>query len=76
VPLSDTCVRGSLGWVPGNGPRRDHPQSGEALGCWLREQGLCGDDAVSTIASLRSDTAKAWRESPETDEQRAFIEAW
>ena len=51
-------------------------RTGTVVGCWLREQGLSGDDGLDTIASLRSETSKAWRESPETDEQRAFIEAW
>ena len=51
-------------------------RTGTVVGCWLREKGLSGDDALDTIATLRSETSKAWRESPETDEQRAFIEAW
>ena len=51
-------------------------RTGTVVGCRLREKGLCGDDALDTIASPRGETSKARRESPETDEQRSFIEAW
>ena len=34
-------------------------RTGTAVGCSLREQGLSGDEALETIAALRSETSKA-----------------
>jgi hypothetical protein len=53
-------------------------RTGTVVGCFLREQGLGGDEALALIEHKWQVTAKRRfiRRSPETDEQRAFIAAW
>jgi protein-tyrosine phosphatase len=46
------------------------------VGCLLREQGLAGDAALEQIRVLREGTTKAFRQSPETLEQQAYIRDW
>jgi len=52
-----------------------HGRTGTALGCWLRRQGLDGDDALATLAAARRHHDFG-QPAPQTDEQRAFIHAW
>lgn len=53
-------------------------RTGTVVGCWLREQGLEGDQALALLARKWQVMAKRDRapESPETDEQRALIRQW
>lgn len=46
-------------------------RTGTVVGCWLVRQGLTGAQAIDRIAALRGD-----HDSPETEEQRAFVLAW
>ena len=46
-------------------------RTGTVVGCWLVRHGLTGEQALDRIADLRGDD-----ESPETDEQRAFVLNW
>ncbi|HNB54588.1 MAG TPA: tyrosine-protein phosphatase, partial [Anaerolineales bacterium] len=46
-------------------------RTGTVVGCWLVRQGMTGPQALARIAELRGD-----HESPETDEQRAFVLNW
>jgi len=46
-------------------------RTGTAVGCWLVRHGMTGEQALARIAELRGDN-----ESPETDEQRAFVLNW
>ena len=48
-------------------------RTGTVVGCWLSRHGHPGAAALSRIRELRQHEARAWRESPETREQRAFI---
>ncbi|MDQ3071571.1 MAG: dual specificity protein phosphatase family protein [Acidobacteriota bacterium] len=52
-------------------------RTGTVVGCWLvQEEGTSPENAIARIAQWRSDTPDGWKRSPETDEQRAFIERW
>jgi protein-tyrosine phosphatase len=51
-------------------------RTGTVVGCWLIEQGQCGDDPIAAIASLRAGVQKAARSSPETAEQVKFVRGW
>ena len=51
-------------------------RTGTMIGCWLRRDGCDLDTAIERLATLRRRTPEAWRQSPETDEQRRFISAW
>lgn len=51
-------------------------RTGTVIGCWLVRHGRTADEAVAEIASLRADTRKAHRRSPETDEQTRTIARW
>jgi protein tyrosine/serine phosphatase len=51
-------------------------RTGTVIGCWLVEQGLACDEAIGRIAELRRGTTGAWVQSPEMDEQRAFVVGW
>lgn len=46
-------------------------RTGTVVGCWLVRHGLSGEQALARIADLRGDN-----QSPETEEQRAFILNW
>jgi rhodanese/phosphatase family protein len=51
-------------------------RTGTIIGCWLVEQGVACDEAIGRIATLRRGVPGAWMQSPEMDEQRAFVSAW
>lgn len=53
-------------------------RTGTVVGCFLREQGLGSDAALALIQHKWQAMAKRAfvRRSPETDEQRTFIERW
>ena len=51
-------------------------RTGTVIGCWLVRHGRSAEQALELIAERRRETPDAWRRSPETDEQRAFIAAW
>ena len=51
-------------------------RTGTVVGCWLVRHGRSPNEALELIAERRRDTPDAWRRSPETDEQRAFIASW
>ena len=53
-------------------------RTGTVVGCFLREQGFEGDEALALIQRKWQVMAKrtAVSHSPETEEQRAFIAAW
>ncbi|GAB4580311.1 MAG: protein-tyrosine phosphatase family protein [Anaerolineales bacterium] len=46
-------------------------RTGTVVGCWLVRHGMTGEQALARIAELRGD-----HESPETEEQRAFVLNW
>ena len=51
-------------------------RTGTVAGCWLVEQGLSADDALTRVQMLRWGSAESWKRSPETDEQCAFVRGW
>ena len=51
-------------------------RTGTVVGCWLRRQGLPGQEALDLIERLRRDTPDGWKPSPETSEQRRFVLDW
>ena len=51
-------------------------RTGTVAGCWLREQGQNCEDAFERIDQLRAPTPDGWKESPQTDAQRAFVRTW
>jgi protein-tyrosine phosphatase len=51
-------------------------RTGTVAGCWLREQGQTCDDAFARITQLRATTPDGWKDSPQTEAQRAFVRAW
>ena len=56
-----------------------HGRTGTVAGCWLLERGLADDDlqALDLIVQAREhDKFLSSRSSPETGEQRGFIENW
>ena len=56
-------------------------RTGVVVGCWLRERGLTGDEALARVGELFATMPKS-REvghkdgSPQTDEQRAYVRFW
>ena len=47
------------------------------VGCWLREQGLTGEEALERIADLRRhDSYLARQSAPQTHAQRKMILEW
>ncbi len=54
-----------------------HGRTGTVVGCWLREQGLRGGEALERIVELRRhDPHLASMMSPQTSAQRAMILSW
>jgi ADP-ribosyl-[dinitrogen reductase] hydrolase len=54
-----------------------HGRTATVVGCWLREQGLSGEKALSRISELRQhDPYLAPRSSPQTPAQREMILHW
>ncbi len=51
-------------------------RTGTVVGCFLVHQGMTGEQALETIANLRSSVSDWWVPSPETSEQRNFILDW
>ena len=53
-------------------------RTGTVVGCYFRGQGQSGDGALAQVAHLWTGVEKSRRrpESPETDEQRAYVRAW
>jgi len=53
-------------------------RTGTAIGCWLVEQGLVGEEALALIARKRRALARLALSprSPETDAQREFVLRW
>ena len=52
-------------------------RTGTVIGCWLSRRGARGDEALEQLQPLWNACAKsAWRESPETDEQRDYVRSW
>lgn len=48
-------------------------RTGTVIGCWYVRHGASGDEALDRIRQSR---AGIERESPETEEQRAFVRSW
>lgn len=52
-------------------------RTGTVVGCWMmRREGRTAEQALQRIAELRRGTPDAGRDSPETEEQREFINQW
>lgn len=52
-------------------------RTGTVVGCYLIRHGLATpDNALEHIATLKQDSTLAHRTSPETPEQRTFVEEW
>ena len=51
-------------------------RTGTVVGCWLVEQGLTGDEALSRIAELRRGIPDERIRSPESDEQCRYVREW
>jgi len=51
-------------------------RTGTAIGCWLVRHGMDCEEALTTIATLRRETAYGDKRSPESDEQCDFVRAW
>ncbi len=53
-------------------------RTGTVIGCWMLRHGLATpDDVLTKLAQLRNqDKMRGNRESPETDEQRMFVQEW
>lgn len=51
-------------------------RTGTVLACWLVERGLAPADALRELTRLRAGTPNAWKPSPETPEQIAFVLGW
>jgi protein-tyrosine phosphatase len=52
-------------------------RTGTVVGCWMvQREGRTAEEALQRIAELRADTPDGRRTSPETKEQREFINRW
>jgi hypothetical protein len=52
-------------------------RTGTVVGCYLARRGHTGQQALDQLDRLRKAMEKAaWRVSPETDEQREFVQRW
>jgi protein-tyrosine phosphatase len=51
-------------------------RTGTTVGCHLVRRGATGEEALASIAEWRRGTPDAGRDSPETVEQRRFVERW
>lgn len=52
-------------------------RTGTVVGCWLSRHGIApGDEVLSLIQRLRSADPAAYRDSPETAEQRQMVTGW
>jgi hypothetical protein len=85
IPVSVEFTRGLLATIHGEiaagRPVYVHcwggvGRTGTVIGCWLREQGLSGEEALARIADLRRDTPDGWKRSPEMEQQRRYVCDW
>ncbi len=51
-------------------------RTGTVVGCYLVEQGMTGQEALRTISDLRKSVSDSGIRSPETRDQRTFVENW
>jgi hypothetical protein len=52
-------------------------RTGLVVACWLQEYGRTPEGALEELSTLWTTTEKsAWRESPETAEQVAWVKTW
>ena len=51
-------------------------RTGTVVGCYLVEQGMTGNQALTQIINLRKTLGYVWGGSPETDEQIQFVLNW
>ena len=51
-------------------------RTGTVVACHLIGRGATAREALDSIADWRRETPDAYRKSPETDEQRRFVERW
>lgn len=52
-------------------------RTGTLVGCWLARHGIAvGEAAIQKISDLRQNSGHAYRPSPETSAQCAFVMAW
>lgn len=51
-------------------------RTGTVVGCWLVRRGLSAEQALARIAAWREGTPDGDRRSPETLEQRRFVQGW
>jgi len=51
-------------------------RTGVVVGCFLVRHGMDGESALTEIRRLRSQTAQAWKPSPETESQRQMVRGW
>lgn len=51
-------------------------RTGTVAGCHLVRHGLDGEAALARLAELRAGCRKAYRRSPETEEQEDFVRRW
>ena len=51
-------------------------RTGTIVGCWLARHGASGEEALRRLAELHGATPNGWRQSPETDAQRAVVREW
>ena len=51
-------------------------RTGTVLGCLAVERGVPPEKALGELERLRARTQRAWREAPETAEQRGVILGW
>ena len=51
-------------------------RTGTVIGCFLARHGLSGVEALEEVRRLRRPSRKAWRDAPETREQRAMVRDW
>lgn len=51
-------------------------RTGTMIGCWLREQGMTGPEALDRIAELRKELPDGLKRSPETEAQRRYVCDW
>lgn len=55
-------------------------RTGTVIGCWLVRHGMTGEEALETIArhwaKMPEDKRRRRPRSPETDDQRAYVQSW
>ena len=51
-------------------------RTGTVAACWFVGQGHSCDEAFAMLKELRAPTPDAWKESPQTETQKAFVRSW